>query len=1526
MRARPRIIRNKTFKRMKKLLFCLILPLFALADPGRIELATTTIDASRAATLFANEPVCEASSVGTRLYLAQPENNFSPEELDLISELGLRVYGHVPPNAYILEGTEAQVSALKARLPFIYLGEFLPEFKKVCELDDEICGAASETNPRYVLVSATRDEFLPKITAALENFGVEYRVVSETICPAVTAHLTDTQIDSLAKMGEVASIESYADPVLLNDVVRSSHCCNLEEMQMRGYNGSSQLICIQDSGLDNGDPNNIHPDFKNKRIIGSVTSGAARERGSDWYDNSGHGTHVAGSALGNGSASDGQFRGMASGASILILACGGEAGLYVGSDAEMESTYNSGARVMNNSWGSASNGSYSSTARSFDTLVWNHKDYTVCFAAGNDNNKINLPTECKLTPGACSKNGIAVGASENYRPLISEETEPYDGLHQGMAFFSSRGPCSDGRIKPDIVAPGTGVNSCKASREKTSVRSEYYAMLSGTSMASPIAAGCAAVVRDYLIKKRGVSSPSASLVKAVLFCGARTLYPGQYPYFEEIAPTRPNSVEGHGHINMKESLEPTDGEMKFKEFSISRTGQAITNFFDKPENTDLTVGLVWSDYPGTVSAARALVNDIDLTVITPSGSHNTLNDHVNNAEVLRFGNSQPGRYTVIIRGYNIMQGSQPCSLVVNYGRGQRAGKIDFASEPAFAWGKDFCEITLTNLNPNSYVTYRAELADDSEKCFSLEGATGTFLSSAKVRLRFSGAAGLSDYPTCVVRINCGSAGEVSRRIGFPNGSEKKGYVLYRADFTDYPYPSPVGFDASVSIAKDTAAGMDNEPVEFFDTVYEEDFESYPAGDIIGQGGWVRSYGPSTNGTARVVKESGRSYLSIRRSNGQFAVDVAVPGIEEGWGEGHSNRFFKVSAKIRLTGLSHKSLSLITPDISKTTFERQGGGFILRTGYGDATHPAFSSQGYPADNAWYPLEMLIEADPVRLGGGDRHVLRHLNFGGVEESCAAVYADNVKADRFSAIRFFLEGVGSFDLDDLKVERCVSETPCRQFLKVTGGGEASGLSEDERGLFIRVGVPANLHRKFDLTMRGEVAVEEGASKVVFTQNASRRQFESELDVAGGDVAVYLTDYLNNPGLVTTTFPTDSFFTYGFRINTAPVNKMLKTVFAGSNRYVVNDSITYEGASTSSAVDYIRIYLPDSGGALKLSSLEVRLSPIESAKLGVSSYPFSIGDEEVEWALTNSLPDEAISYTARITRNPDWFEVTPASGTFTSSAPLWIKALKTSSEPLYVPGEVEIDAGAAGSFRLRFGLPLGSDEKGYVLYEGAFSGFAGDLKSADVNWSGEEALSANVRTEDGANYLHLKKEALSSLPESAQGVFCYVGMPSNLGSGLDLRVRTKLRFPATFENSFFLTQNEDQRIFQSAFNSNGSGAGKTVRLVLTDYARNTGLFSQRAPIGYWLNYDYTINVQPDVKILREITFFETEKTPEQKVTGSGVQPVDAVGWLRLNLSALGSEADLKDLSVTLEAPVPEPVLGLLFVLAAAFVIKRSS
>ena len=82
--------------------------------------------------------------------------------------------------------------------------------------------------------------------------------------------------------------------------------------------------------------------------------------------------------------------------------------------------------------------------------------------------------------------------------------------------FSSKGSTSDGRVKPDVVAPGAAIKSAKANTS-CSVAEE-----TGTSMATPLTAGAMALMREYM-QKRVTSSPSGPLLKAALINGAQTM-------------------------------------------------------------------------------------------------------------------------------------------------------------------------------------------------------------------------------------------------------------------------------------------------------------------------------------------------------------------------------------------------------------------------------------------------------------------------------------------------------------------------------------------------------------------------------------------------------------------------------------------------------------------------------------------------------------------------------------------------------------------------------------------------------------------------------------------------------------------------------------------------------------------------------------------------------------------------------------------------------------------------------------------
>ncbi len=1522
---------------MKKLaLLTAFISLSLLADPGKIRLIKATIDPAAPTVQSQQAPVCSLSADGTRFYIVQPESNFTPEEREEAKALGIIFRGNIPPNAYIVEAGEQEIAALKQRFSILYAGEYLPEYKLLYPGADEVSlNAAGEEKYYPVQVGTTRKEYIPAIKEALETVGAkEIDDLFGTLEPCIKALLTNSQAYEIAKRGDVAFLEPYAPEEICNDVARSEFLCNVDDLQLEGYTGKGQMVCIQDTGLDNGDPSVIHPDFKGKVIKGRGTAGIARERGTydDWADAGNHGTHVCGSATGNGAASDGQYRGMACDADIFCLCAGLRSGyISSGTEEDLQNTYNEGARVMNNSWGSNSDGYYGSGARLYDQIIWNNKDYTICFSSGNGNKKIDLPTQSAIMYDSAAKNIITVGGSENWRPKLATECEPYDGVHQGIADFSARGPCEDGRIKPDIIAPATGVYSTLASADKTSTRSQYYTYMGGTSMASPIAAGCAAVVRDYLTNNRGVESPSAALVKCVMCVGAKTLFPGQYYHFMEIPNERPNNVEGHGHVNVKESLEPTDGKMSFVEMSFSATGKAVTNYFDKPSGCELIVGLCWTDYPGTWGAEKALVNDLDLTVLDPDGVVYTLNDHINNIEVLRLGTSAAGRYSVIVKATNIMEGVQPCAVVFSYGKGWKVGSLAFTDEPYFPLKETTCALSLTNTVPNSYIGYRAEIIDDPENIFTLSKAEGKFYGSETLTLTADISRSNSTRPYCIVKINAQAAGCLVRKISLANGSDEEGYTLYKEDFTQGTIKDVLEQDAALSATSEVSFKLKTVSPDFFDLVKSEDFESYEADEsIIGKGGWTVGYGPSTNGSSIVRAEINggltNKYLEVRYLTGSYAPHLKIQGIKSKWTEAHAHGYFYVTARVKLSGKGDKTFSFFTPDIAEGVFKRKGTGYIFDSDGKDEEGNKFRSTGYLPDGEWTDLEMLIEADAVKVNGANRHVLRRLKYGGVEEDCYGVFSKGSGDDYFSVLRFFQWGEGEFCVDDIKVERYVTENPVEKLASLSNIEATPRSDPDSDGLFAKIRMPGGLQDKFDLQFNIDFLLDNKVSKFVVGQDSGDRQFQSEFVGEDGAFKLELTDYRENPHLITTEFATNAFISYGYKVNTATGNKILRRLFIDGDKMSVEGALTGSQVKPSSAVDSVRLYLPKGLGEALIKSLEVKLLPLEKASLGVAPRPFRVGEMETEWVLTNAAPSETINFTASITSGSDIFEVVPDNGSFTDMASLFIRCKDESTAFGKDLGVVTIDAGEAGTIIKKFIRPRGNENRGYLLYSDDFKNSVGEeLVVSDSSWSQNESLSVTVEDDGRSSYLRFAREKASTLPTADQGAFIFIGAPLGHSTNLNFHVKCKLRFPPDYNGYFYLTQNEDQRQFQSAFSGINASGQKMIKLSLTDYTRNTGLFTKNAPRGEWIVYDFELNALPSYKTLEEITFYDTTKVEDHKIAGTKVVATDQVDYLRLNLTGTGAYVDMKDLVVTLENPVPEPaLLALVAVFALLLTRKR--
>lgn len=549
-------------------------------------------------------------------------------------------------------------------------------------------------------VRLNRPEDLPAVQAWLAGRGV---AIAGTSARKLRVYLLESSplLDEIPSLQEVASFEQHVPPKKCNDSARRLLAIDAANPgSSLGLEGAGQIVAVADTGLDQQ-----HPDFAG-RVAGVVALG----RPSDASDPDGHGTHVAGSVLGDGTASGGQVRGTAPKARLFfqsIMDADGElGGLPVDLNDLFDEAYRQGARIHNNSWGAATPSAYTINSIEVDEFVAAHRDMLIVIAAGNEGigaqNRnaapgfvdwlsIGSPASCKnaLTVGASRSDRTAGGyagltwgqAWPNDFPFAPISGETTSGNPESLAAFSSRGPCDDRRIKPDLVAPGTNIASTKSSTAPLASfwgpfpGNGHYAFMGGTSMATPLVAGCAALVREYFVSKRG-HQPSAALLRAALINGTQRLTGG-----DSVADRQgePNYHQGYGRVNMEHTvpnpLQPTLAlqfvdNWQFPAGQFTATGQRRRYQFTVPAGTSrLGITLAYTDLP-----ARGLQNNLNLFLQLPDNRKSMGNarlpdslnipDTDNNVESIRLENPPPGTYLLQVSATNLLAGPQDFALVV----------------------------------------------------------------------------------------------------------------------------------------------------------------------------------------------------------------------------------------------------------------------------------------------------------------------------------------------------------------------------------------------------------------------------------------------------------------------------------------------------------------------------------------------------------------------------------------------------------------------------------------------------------------------------------------------------------------------------------------------------------------------------------------------------------------------------------------------------------------------------------------------
>ena len=270
------------------------------------------------------------------------------------------------------------------------------------------------------------------------------------------------------------------------------------------YSPSDVVIAVVDTGIDA-----THPQLDDGKVIAfanclnqpnpmSCTTPAP-------FDDNDHGTHVAGTIAGDGEGNP-LFKGVAPGAALVgikVLGANGsgtDAGVISGIQWAVTNAAAHGIEVLNLSLGT--DGCFDGTDLTSQAVTAAvSAGLVVVVAAGNAG-----PEVCTVGSPGVAQDVITVGAMADTGVTLGSLRDEVPGFNQ--AFFSSRGPTLDNRVKPDISAPGVQITSADANSLGG------YQTFSGTSMATPFVAGVAALMLDQQ------SSLTNAAIKATLMSTA----------------------------------------------------------------------------------------------------------------------------------------------------------------------------------------------------------------------------------------------------------------------------------------------------------------------------------------------------------------------------------------------------------------------------------------------------------------------------------------------------------------------------------------------------------------------------------------------------------------------------------------------------------------------------------------------------------------------------------------------------------------------------------------------------------------------------------------------------------------------------------------------------------------------------------------------------------------------------------------------------------------------------------------------
>ncbi len=713
------------------------------ADENRILLNSGALDTSTPEVKALQRPRGEFT--GKEMHLVQFAGPVQPAWYEQLAQTGVEIVTYIPTNAYLVYGDSKQLASLQAMAARDAHVQWEGPYTAAYRLDPTAVAMMNDpkhttaTNQLFA-VQLVQDAAANKVTLALvETLRSGEVVRSETSLNYynVIAPIPPVLLATLAARPDVVSIQPYVMPTLQDErqdqIVAGNLTGNLpnppgylawlatQGFTQAQFTASNFAVDVSDSGIDNATTSPNHFGL----YLGGVVPGTSRiiynrligtpHSGSTLQGCDGHGTLNTHVVLGwDNSAgfpfadSSGYHYGLGvcpftkAGSSVIFDPTSFTSPNYANLQSQ---AYNNGARISTNSWGAAVAGAYNTDAQSYDALVRDAQPTGSTFPVAGNQEMVIVFAADNAGPGSGSvgapgtgKNIFSIGAAENVQAFGGSdgcgEADTLADSANDIATFSGRGPCQDGRKKPDICAPGvhvsggvgqlsltgpTGTGTALACYNGVQVcggvssifyppGQQFYTASSGTSHSTPCVAGGAALTRQWFIN-HSLTPPSPAMTKAFLMNSAR------YMNGTGANDSLYSNNQGMGEMNLGEAFNrastPTllRDELPADMFTASGQARVFTgNIADSSKPFRITVA--WTDAPGATSGSAAK-NNLDLTVTIGgntykgnvfSGANSVTGgsaDTLDNVESVFLPAGLSGGVTVTVTGANINSDGVP---------------------------------------------------------------------------------------------------------------------------------------------------------------------------------------------------------------------------------------------------------------------------------------------------------------------------------------------------------------------------------------------------------------------------------------------------------------------------------------------------------------------------------------------------------------------------------------------------------------------------------------------------------------------------------------------------------------------------------------------------------------------------------------------------------------------------------------------------------------------------------------------------